>query len=230
MKNKKKYIYSIITLTLISIGIFIGLTSASFSSKDVVTNKLQVGEILTQIIEKDENKDDYKDKNVTTKNEEIIKEVYVKNPSRTDSLVRVSISTRWVDPNNAARVLPIKDGDVALNIEEGIDNNINSNLNWYKGNDGYYYYKKILKGSGDIDGKDITDILLKSVKFNGDISSYYSDMEFKVDVKVEAVETTRIKNNDGSLEYKYNYMWSNIKDSNLHVLLKALVDSQYDEE
>lgn len=223
---KKKRIYIIITLTLIFITIVaIGLTLATFNSKDIATNKLKVGEILTEIIEKDKDDNNFEEERKTTGDEEIIKKVYVQNPSKTDSLVRVSITTRWVDPQNASRVLKIKAEDITLKFDDGIENNTNEN--WYKGDDGYYYYKKVLKGNGDTDGKDRTELLLKSVKFNNGISDFYNDMEFKVDVKAEAVETTRVKNNDNSFSYKYNYMWSNIKDQNIHQLLKSLVDSQY---
>lgn len=225
MKIKKKYIYTIITLTLILTSIIIGLTLASFSSKDVVTNNFKAGEILTEIIEKDENDNDYEDEKEITKDKEIIKKVYVKNPSKTESLVRVSITTRWVDPKDDTRVLSIKDEDITLNFDDGIDNN--TNANWYKGNDGYYYYKRILKGIGDTEGKDITEVLLKSVKFNMGISDFYNNMEFKVDVKAEAVEATRKENSDGSLVYNYNYMWSNIKDQNLLDMLNGLVDGEY---
>lgn len=223
---KKKRIYIIITLTLIFITIVaIGLTLATFNSKDIATNKLKVGEILTEIIEKDKDDNNFEEERKTTGDEEIIKKVYVQNPSKTDSLVRVSITTRWVDPQNASRVLKIKAEDITLKFDDGIENN--NNENWYKGDDGYYYYKKVLKGNGDTEGKDRTELLLKAVKFNNGISDFYYNMEFKVDVKAEAVETTRVKNNDNSFSYKYNYMWSNIKDQNIHQLLKSLVDSQY---
>ena len=225
MKIKKKYIYTFITLTLILTAIIIGLTLASFSSMDVVTNNFKVGEILTEIIEKDKNDNEYEEEQETTGDKEIIKKVCVKNPSKTNSLVRVSITTRWVDPKDETRVLPIKDVDIILNLDDGIDNN--TNANWYKGNDGYYYYKRILKGIGDTEGKDITEILLKSVKFNKGISDFYNNMEFKVDVKAEAVETTRKENSDGSLVYNYNYMWGNIKDQNLLEMLNGLVDKEY---
>lgn len=221
MKEKKKYIYIFITLSLIITLIVSGLTLASFTSKDVVTNNFKAGEIITKIIEKDENDNEYKDDKETTSDKAIIKKVYVKNPSKTDSLVRVSITTRWIDPEDDTKVLPIKDEDITLNFDNGIDDN--TNANWYKGKDGYYYYKKILKGSGNTEGKDITEVLLKSVKFNKEISELYNNMEFKVDIKAEAVEVTRIENSDGSIVYKYGYMWSNIEEQEVLDLLNDLI-------
>lgn len=221
MKEKKKYIYIFITLSLIITLIVSGLTLASFTSKDVVTNNFKAGEIITKIIEKDENDNEYKDDKETTSDKAIIKKVYVKNPSKTDSLVRVSITTRWIDPEDDTKVLPIKDEDITLNFDNGIDDN--TNANWYKGKDGYYYYKKILKGGGNTEGKDITEVLLKSVKFNKEISELYNNMEFKVDIKAEAVEVTRIENSDGSIVYKYGYMWSNIEEQEVLDLLNDLI-------
>lgn len=225
MKNKKVYIITIITLTLIMTSLAIGMTLSSFSSKDITTNKLNIGEIQTAIIERDENGIEFKDEKEVTGGEQITKKVYVQNPSKTNSLVRVSITTRWVDPTDDSRVLPINDEDILLEFDSGINENVNAN--WYKGDDGYYYYKKILRGSGDADGRDTTELLLKSVKFKQEISDFYKDMVFKVDVKAESIETTRIQNSEGITVYKYNYMWTNIKDQNLHDLLRALVDSEY---
>lgn len=225
MKVKNKYIFTIITFTLVVTGVVFGLTLSAFTSKDVVTNKFMAGEILTQIIEKDQDDNEFDKDMEIDQGQEIVKKVYIKNPSKVDSLVRVSITTRWVDPNDDNKVLPINYGDVQLNFDDGIETN--SNLNWYKGNDGYYYYKKVLKGCDNIEGKDITEILLKSVKFNKTIDNFYKNMKFKVDVKAEAVEPTRVENSDGTFSYNYSHMWGNINQQEIHQLLKGLVDSKY---
>lgn len=225
MKVKNKYIFTIITFTLVVSGVVIGLTLSAFTSKDIVTNNFMAGEILTQIIEKDQDDNEFDKDMEIDQGQEIVKKVYIKNPSKVDSLVRVSITTRWVDPNDDSKVLPINYGDVQLIFDDGIE--ANSNLNWYKGNDGYYYYKKLLKGCDNIEGKDITEILLKSVKFNQTIDNSYRNMEFKVDVKAEAVEPTRVNNNDGTFTYNYSHMWGNINQQEIHQLLKGLVDSKY---
>jgi predicted ribosomally synthesized peptide with SipW-like signal peptide len=225
MKVKNKYIFTIITFTLVVTGVVLGLTLSAFTSKDVVTNKFMAGEILTQIIEKDQDDNEFDKDMEIDQGQEIVKKVYIKNPSKVDSLVRVSITTRWVDPNDDSKVLPINYGDVQLNFDDGIETN--SNLNWYKGNDGYYYYKKVLKGCDNIEGKDITEILLKSVKFSQTIDNFYNNMKFKVDVKAEAVEPTRVENSDGTFTYNYSHMWGNINQQEIHQLLKGLVDSKY---
>ena len=64
------------------------------------------------------------------------KEVWTENPIDTDSLVRVSINVRLFDPNNPQEVKAIDMEKIKLNFMD------NYSDYWYKGNDGYYYYKK----------------------------------------------------------------------------------------
>lgn len=203
---KKRRVLGFASLLLLVIFIC-GSVIAFFISRDTVTNNFKSGDIQTEIEE-----------NFNPKTGE--KEVWIKNPIDIDSLVRVSITLRMVDPNNTNNIIPVDLDKVELVFSEDCNNN------WYKGDDGYYYYKTVLKGS------EKTENLLKEVKILESYKEKNLGMEVTVDVKAEAVQPTRyeIENGLGSKEVRYvfNENWIEVtKDKELQDILKNEVDLRY---
>lgn len=193
--------------TIILVASILNSSYAFFIDKDKVVNKFQTGKIDVDI------KEEF-DPSIGKK------EVWIENPSATDSLVRVSISGRWIDPNNEYTVIPEGNNLVKLKFAE------NYNENWYYcQEDGYYYYKDVLKG------KVATEILLEKVIFNDEEISkdkIYEGKEYKVEIKAEAVQATKHKdydneNNSGDI-YVFSKVWNNLTEEVTN-MLKTLIDN-----
>lgn len=193
--------------TIILVASILNSSYAFFIDKDKVVNKFQTDKIDVDI------KEEF-DPSIGKK------EVWIENPSATDSLVRVSISGRWIDPNNEYTVIPEGNNLVELKFAE------NYNENWYYcQEDGYYYYKDVLKG------KVATEILLEKVIFNDEEISkdkIYEGKEYKVEIKAEAVQATKHKdydneNNSGDI-YVFSKVWNNLTEEVTN-MLKTLIDT-----
>ena len=212
MKNK---VIVLIGIFIIITGTIFGMTISYFISKDKVDNYIKIGEIATEIIEKDEKGDEYnKDKDVK-KGEEIVKKVTIKNPSKNKSLVRVSITARLVDPSDTKKILEMPSNLIKFIFVNNYENN------WYKDSKtNYFYYNKILKGEEE------SECLLEKVKLSDDISDELKHMELKIDIKAEAVEARKINDNSRVI-YKYEEVWTNINNKILNKKLRLLVDNDY---
>ncbi len=168
----KKKIIVLLSIAICTLVIVIGATFAYFTSEDSVVNVFNTGSI---------NAIPEEEVDGTTK------KVWVKNTGDNDCLVRVSITPRWIDSEGNPWAGDIN--KVTLNftnlITEANDNNTWNEEKWIKGSDEYYYYTSILPT-----GK-ITSELLSSVKLVDNIPDEYKDKTLKIDVKVEAVQTTQ---------------------------------------
>lgn len=128
------------------------------------------------------------------------KVVMVQNNSTGPALIRISIQKRWVDNNGNPWA-----GDTNL-IQLNFSNN-KDNL-WIDGNDGYFYYNKILNKG------EITNAILDSVKLNipDDLKDRYIGKKVIIDVKSEAIQAT---------EDAYNEAWKNL-NNNIKTMLNEL--------
>ena len=162
-----------------------------FVDHDVVTNNFNVATIDVDI------KEDFTPPNNWdgSVNEKLVK---IQNNSTGPALIRVSIQKRW--ENN--------DGTSWAGNTEFINLNFSNNKNnlWINGNDGYFYYNKILEKA------ELTDPLLDSVNLNipGELSNLYKGKRVTIDVDVEAVQATL----DG-----YNATWKNLNTD-----IKSMLD------
>ena len=153
-----------------------------FVDHDVVTNNFNVANIDVDI------KEDFTPPNNWdgSVNEKLVK---IQNNSTGPALIRVSIQKRW--ENN--------DGTSWAGNTEFINLNFSNNKNnlWINGNDGYFYYNKILEKA------ELTEPLLDSVNLNipCELSNLYKGKRVTIDVDVEAVQATL----DG-----YNATWKNL--------------------
>ncbi|CUP48183.1 Camelysin metallo-endopeptidase [Clostridium baratii] len=198
MKKTKLIICAAIGITMLFPGGLI--TKVYAQGKDIVgwfrnfdskTNNFGVANIDVEIDE------DFKPPNDWdgSSNEKLVK---VQNNSTGPALIRVSIQKRWVDGNGNPWA-----GDsnfIKLNFSK------NENKLWVDGEDGYFYYNKILpKG-------EVTEAILDSVelKIPEELKERYKGKKVIVDVKTEAVQATI----DG-----YNAVWKNLNND-----IKTMLD------
>lgn len=204
MKKTKLIICAAIGITMLFPGGLI--TKVYAQGKDIVgwfrdfdskTNNFGVANIDVEIDE------DFKPPNDWdgSSNEKLVK---VQNNSTGPALIRVSIQKRWVDDNRNPWT-----GDsnfIKLNFSK------NENKLWVDGEDGYFYYNKILpKG-------EVTEAILDSVelKIPEELKERYKGKKVIVDVKTEAVQATI----DG-----YNAVWKNLSND-----IKTMLDELCNEE
>ena len=173
----KKKIIVLSSVAICAVLIVIGATFAHFTSKDSVTNVFNTGSINAVPEEEVEG---------TTK------KVWVKNTGDNDCFVRVSITPRWVDEDGNVWAGDVSNSVVQLGFNN--DNIITGEpwtaSKWIKDIDGFYYYTSILP----VD--EITSELLSTVTVSirsntVDYPEDYNNKTLKVDVKVEAVQTTQ---------------------------------------
>lgn len=185
----KKKIITLGILTVSILVIFVGISLAHFTSADSVTNVFNTGDIQAEPYEPD-----FKPP-TDWKGSQYPKKVQVKNTGKNDCFVRVSITPRWVDEEGNPWVGDVSNSVVQLGFNTdniitgpGVNNSWKAN-NWILGSDGFYYYTSILPA------EKLTSELLSTVKatISSDTVDYPEDYEgklLKVDVKVEAVQTT----------------------------------------
>ncbi|WP_195947736.1 BsaA family SipW-dependent biofilm matrix protein [Paraclostridium bifermentans] len=203
MSRKRIKVGAISILFLICIVTVQKISYASLTSKNKVTNTLNLGDINIEVSEKftppkDWNGDEYS------------KAVKIKNNSTSPALIRVSIIPRWVDKKGNS--WPGDTNLVTLNYET---NNITANQDtindnkWIYGNDNYYYYNTIVAKDKE------TKQILKSVSANipEELKERYKNKTLIVDVKAEAVQATKDA---------YKKTWNNIENQGIHKMLENL--------
>lgn len=182
---KFKILLVSLVAVLVSLSSLLNDSLAYFMDNNEKVNALMVGRIDVEI------KEDF-DPSSGKKN------VWIVNPSESPALIRVSISGRWVNPNDLNEVLPVDDSLVTLVFAENFQD-----YWYYCEEDGYYYYKKVLEG------KATTEMLLESVTFSSDTegNSIYEGMEYRVEVKTEAVQANKYIDENGEEVYPYKEVW-----------------------
>ncbi|MGL5087268.1 MAG: hypothetical protein ACRC68_16400, partial [Clostridium sp.] len=163
-----------------------------------VVNNFKVGDVDIEIMENFNPPEKWE-------GNEHMKEVFIENLSKSEALIRVNITPRWVDKDGNSVTLDCSTQTVKLNYI-----NINGESGWIEGTDGYYYYNKVVPTG------DKTVAILNSVEVV--ISDMGKKQDYKgnkliVDIKSEAVQATK----DG-----YNTAWSNITDSTIKEILDKL--------
>ncbi|UOW67265.1 BsaA family SipW-dependent biofilm matrix protein [Paraclostridium bifermentans] len=203
MSRKRIKVGAISILLLICIVTVQKISYASLTSKDKVTNTLNLGDINIKVSEKFTPPKDWD-------GDEYSKAVKIKNNSISPALIRVCIIPRWVDEKGNAWA-----GDtnlVTLNYETKniiANQNTTKNNKWIYGNDNYYYYNSIVAK-----GKE-TKQILKSVSANipEELKEIYEDKTLIVDVKAEAIQATK---------EAYRKAWSNIENKEINNMLENL--------
>lgn len=203
MSKKRIKVGIISILLLICIVTVQKVSYASLTSKDKLTNTLNLGDINIEVIEKFTPPKNWNGNEYT-------KEVKIKNDSKSPSLIRVCIIPRWVDDKGNA--WPGDTNLVTLNYETNniiANQNTTKNNKWIYGNDNYYYYNTIVAKGEE------TKQILKSVSTNipKELKERYEDKILIVDVKAEAVQATKDA---------YRKTWNNIENNEIHKMLDDL--------
>lgn len=190
----KKKVLLILGIFLVFVTTTISL--AYFTSKENKENKFSIGSIQTKINE-DFDKNSEEVKNLSTI--AVKKKVCIENTGKNPVLVRVIITPQWekTDENgNIIGNIVSASNQVQLNFSNDISKN------WIKGNDGYYYYNKVLEP------KETTSYLLESVQLKDNIPSdekdEYKDRELAINVSSEATQV-----NEKALNNKWNLKETN---------------------
>lgn len=165
LKNKKRFI-AVFLLCLVTVGLTVALAMVN---TDPLTNSFSIGEIDTEIYEED----------VTATDGVINKEPQVKNNSNNPALVRVRMV---ISPSNMITVS--KDG------QDSKANLIINSAYWTYNEDGYYYYKTVLKGN------EKTQPLFTQIKgiINSDNKFINEKDAFNVTIYQESIQTSAVKN------------------------------------
>lgn len=115
------------------------------------------------------------------------KEVSFKNTGTTDVFIRVAYAESWIADQNGTEVtLPNQNGIPAADVAtKNWTSGWSSGNEWQIGEDGWYYYKKVLKAG------ETTPDILESVTFPWNYTdSRYADAEYRLHFQVEAVQAS----------------------------------------
>lgn len=166
MFNKKNIILAIVLITSFSLSF--GVAYAYMSGKDTIKNKFSVAEQNVSIYE--EFNGSFGTKEVSFKNES----------TKSPVLLRISYNESWCDGDNY-----VSNTINGVNVvDKGWTNEFLNDF--VLGNDGWYYYKKVLNASTSVK-------VLNTITLN---NSYYERYDYDLTFNYEAVQT----DNGASLE------------------------------
>lgn len=162
---KKKIVVSAVAVGLIAMMGFGSL--AYFNASGEAVNTITTGDVDITVNEyQDEDGTPWQDQDNVTPGAEITKIAEVENTGSNDVYVRVSVEEAFskvgLDPDLA---------DVDFNTKD------------WTYSDGYYYYNSVL-GAGET-----TEPLFTTVTFSTEMDNDYADVEYKLTVKAQAVQS-----------------------------------------
>ncbi len=163
-KNKMILIASSLFILLMGIGIFGGYTYASFTDKDSRDN----GFVATGL--KGTIKEDFPKPGTVELGKTYTKEVTIKNEEHAPFFVRVLVLPEMTSQEGI--LLPSNLGQ-ELVVDIGND--------WQLGEDGFYYYKKV------VDYNETTTPLFTKVKIPTSLADTYNNANLTINVKSETV-------------------------------------------
>ncbi|MDD6794086.1 MAG: BsaA family SipW-dependent biofilm matrix protein [Clostridiaceae bacterium] len=219
---KKKKLLIVMALVAVIFCFSVGITYASFSSKDSVDNLFMTGKVA-HVIEEEFDPGGYK------KEEDIPKIVKLRNDSNVATFMRISIVPMWVTVDDSGKEIPWA-GDtsnVIINYNTDFIGEMNSYSKdnyseWYNhnahkwvedktlnGNIHYFYYTKILMNESS------TSQIIDSVNYKIPESQEdrYEGKKLKIKVKSEIV----LANKDA-----IDCAWSDLKDEKIKEMLLNL--------
>lgn len=142
-KQKKTLSIGIILCTIVAV-LNIGFTFAAWTTEKMTYNKVTANSVQGEI------KEIYDQGQTIVPNVDIEKNVWVKNIGSADAFVRASIKYQFDDGT------PLEEEDISFTL---------NSADWYDGEDGYYYYRRVLHP-----GEESTP-LFESFKISGDLKN-----------------------------------------------------------
>lgn len=141
---------------------------AAMTAKEEKTNTFQIGNLETDIMEA------FTPEKGIELNKPVQKEVKIKNVGSNPQFVRVMVHPTIEHADGT--IMPSTIGKV-IHLDISSD--------WQAGGDGYYYYKDKLAAGAE------TPELFNTVKLDSGLSADYKDAFLEIQLKVEAVGTTK---------------------------------------
>lgn len=163
---KKKGIWLSVFAVAILLTISIGAVSAFYNANMLLTNKMSIANSKVEFVEH------FISESKWLPGETVNKKPYLNNTGETDLLVRIKVTEQWV--NSEGTVQSGVDADIVQkNYTDAWQND------WIEGNDGYFYYKKVLKAGT------ASDVILKSIALSPEASNdshafNYSNLQYNL--------------------------------------------------
>ena len=174
--DKKKMLKKLLPMMAMFIAaVAIGVTGATVLHSLTLENTIKTPTVEGDVIEKDLD----------------AKKVQFVNNGEADVFVRASFSEWWEQTNDAAdseKVILPNDAQLARPVIGG---------DWQKGDDGWYYYKKVLKGKNAAANEEdrYTALFIESVQFNNgspitNLKEPYKNADYQLHVTMEIVQAS----------------------------------------
>lgn len=211
MKAKKQInpklmiILSTLLVGLIGLGILGGYTYASFTDKDSQENNFTVSGLKGAIVE------EFTPPGTISAGQTYTKKVMIKNDEQAPLFVRVLVQPEMTS----------SDGQVLLASNIGKEIQLDIGSDWLLGEDGFYYYKKVLNSN------ETTQSLFTKVKLANNLDTNYQNMKLTINIKSETVSaaglnfrdayfhgTTPSQSNLEIIDSLYNSISTKIKGGN----------------
>lgn len=176
MKRKKKFVHIFWIVPVIVVCLVIGsaVAYAAMTVREEKANIFQIGDLQTKVNEV------FNEPTTILLDTSVEKKIAVENTGTINQFVRVMIHPEIQLKNGESnQLLPSQIGEeIVLDLD---------NVNWKFGEDGYYYYLKILKPGQT----NISENLFKNVKLKKGLGPEYHNAAFSLLVKVEAINCTK---------------------------------------
>lgn len=208
MKRKKGLVKALL-LTLIVISVIsVTALGKGFTSIKILSNKLSMGSVDTEIDENFNSPKEWDGSNIS-------KLVSIKNTGKSDEFVRASIIPRWIDEDgnpwagdsNLIQLNLDKDNVIDLNKDD-------SNNLWVYGGDGYFYYIEKLQ-SGKSTKELLKSVEIKKGAIEDSLKEKYNGKKVKIDVNIEAIQPS-----EKALTEKWTGINEKIRDMYIKILSK----------
>lgn len=189
LKNRKKAnAVKLSGIALLAVAVAgIGGTGAVIQHKLAVKNTLKTPTVEVSI-------DDTVGKMDGSKKQKV---VFFENQGTADVFIRVAYAERWENGEKELLSSQSPDGkDVVKKFKDTHLENSMENMfpkdEWTLGNDGWYYYRHVLKAANEADAYDKTEPLLTAVDFSDVASedSEYFGADYELHFQVEAVQAS----------------------------------------
>lgn len=200
--NKVWKLVSIVVTIVAVVSTAVVGTYAFYTSSDEITNKMRVANPTAKIIEEFDGKE---------------KSVVITNTGNAPVLVRANAEMVCTNDGIALDPSKVADQDYKNLLEEGTY----PADKWVKGNDGWYYYAKILYPN-----ETTSELVHIKISINDELTAeekvVYKNADFEVPVRMEYHYPHFING-----KYPHEDNW-HIEDENIQEMLRKLVNPKYD--
>lgn len=189
MRKKKMAIITATALT--AIAICVGSTFAWFTARDDVMNKFTTGKAIDPDNPNNINygvkiEENWKPEDGTdiVPGVEVNKVVKARNKASYKSFIRLKFEPKFTSCKEGVELSSLDTKNLELKMINLTTKEELKNEEWVLGDDGYYYFLKI------VDPEEDTKYLLDSVTLNKSVKKHYGNASFDVDVHAESVQAS----------------------------------------